>query len=443
MTVGNPLKQITLFAIPLFIGNIFQMIYNVVDSAVVGRFVGSDQLAAVGTCSGAFNLLTSLIIGLTGGMAVLISQYFGAQNFEKVRKTVVSGIMIVLAAGVLLTVAGMFLAGPLLRATGVPENIFEDAKLYLTIMFAGMLANCLYNGVSALLRALGDSIVPLLILVLSSLLNVGLDLLFVLAFHMGVAGVAIATVLAQMFSAIVCIIYAFAKVSMIRFKRSEFVLDKEIAKDMLKIGVTAALSSAGVSISVMFMQRAINAYGSDVMAGYTIGNKVENACFCLSYAIGMATGTFCGQNIGARNMERVKKGMRSGTLLSWVYTLLMVAIVYLFATPITKIFNTEPVVVDLALEVIYITTAFAPILGMIFIYQNVLRSAKDITPTVWMSVIEIGARSVLAFLFSWLWGYHGIWWVTPIGWVTVAVVGFLRYRSGKWKIKSGIMENAI
>lgn len=435
MTSGSPLKMITLFAVPMFIGNVFQQVYNMVDSIVVGKFVGSNALAAVGTCSGAFNLILALIVGLTSGMSVVIAQYFGAKDYVMVKTTFISAIIVNMSVGVGVTVLGIFLSRPLLILLGTPADIMEDAVTYLTIMFFGTLANCMYNGMSSVLRALGDSVIPLLILIAASLMNVGLDLLFVVSFGMGVAGVALATVISQLISAILCIIYVFIKLPMLRFKRNEFHADRQVIKEIVRIGVPAALSSSGVSISVMFMQRAINAYGSTVIAAYTSGNRAEQLGMCLSFSIGASVGTFCGQNIGAKNFQRVRQGLHAGYIICFAYTIIVGALMFIFADFLSGLFSSEKDVIDISSECIRVVALFAPVLGLVFIFQNFLRSAGDVTPTVWMSLSEIAARSILAFTFSALFGYHGIWWATPVGWTGSALIGYLRYRSGKWREK--------
>ena len=433
MTRGKPLAAITKFAIPMFVGSVFQQVYNMVDSIVVGQFVGPQALAAVGTCAGAFNLLIALITGLTSGMSVVTAQYFGAQKQDFVRKTFISSTIVILLTGAAVSVAGVILARPLLLALNTPEDVIDDAVLYLTILFAGTLANCLYNGISAVMRSLGDSVMPLVILVAASLLNVVLDLVFVIVLDMKVAGVAVATVLAQLVSAAVCLVYVFRRIPMLRFGLRELRCDGAIIRELLRIGFPVALSSCGVSLSVMFMQRAINAYGSVVMAGYTIGNRAENVGMCLAFSIGMAVGTFCGQNVGAGKFDRVRQGLRVGYGLSIGYAVTVAVLILIFARPLAGIFSPDEEVLDIAVVNMRITAFFLPMLGLIFVYQNFLRSVGDVAPTVWMSVTEIVARSVLAFLFSALFGYVGIWWVTPIGWIASVLIGFFRYRSGVWE----------
>lgn len=435
MTSGSPMKAITLFAVPMFVGNVFQQIYNMVDSIVVGNFVGSQALAAVGTCGGAFNLILALIVGLTNGMSVVIAQYFGARDYQMVKQTFISAIIVNLSVGIGVTAVGVLLSRPLLLVLGTPEDIMEDAVTYLTIMFLGTLANCMYNGMAAVLRALGDSLIPLLILVVASLLNVGLDLLFVLSFGMGVAGVALATVLSQLISAVLCVIYVFIKLPMLRFGKKEFHADRAVVREMVRIGVPAAFSSAGVSISVMFMQRAINSYGSTVIAAYTSGNRAEQLGMCLSFSIGASVGTFCGQNIGAKNFDRVRRGLHAGYIICLSYTVVVGVLMFIFSDFLSRLFSSDPTVIAISSECIRVVALFAPMLGFVFLFQNFLRSAGDVTPTVWMSISEIVARSVLAFTFSALFGYHGIWWATPVGWTGSALIGYLRYRSGKWRRK--------
>ena len=443
MTSGSPMKIITMFAVPMFVGNVFQQVYNMVDSIVVGNFVGPQALAAVGACSGAFNLILALIVGLTSGMSVVVAQYFGAKNHVMVKKTFISAIIVNMSVGLAVSVVGVWLARPLLLLLGTPEDIMDDAVAYLTIMFLGTLANCMYNGMSSVLRALGDAVLPLLILIMASLMNVGLDLLFVLTFHMGVPGVALATVLSQLVSAVLCVIYVFIRLPMLRFGKKEFRPDWDVVREIVRIGVPAALSSSGVSISVMFMQRAINTYGSTVIAAYTSGNRAEQLGMCLSFSIGSSVGTFCGQNIGAKNFDRVKKGLHAGLIISFAYTITVGALMFIFSGFLSRLFSSDPAVIAISSECVRVTAVFAPMLGLVFIFQNFLRSAGDVTPTVWMSISEIVARSVLAFAFSALFGYHGIWWATPVGWTGSALIGYLRYRTGKWKAKLKVTTESV
>lgn len=436
MTVGNPFRQIMTFALPLFIGEVFQQVYNMVDTIVVGRFVSSDALAAVGSCGAPYNLTIALIMGFSTAASVLIAQAFGAGAKEQVRKAFATSLAVIMISGFFLTIIGILCAKPLLILLGTPENILDAACVYLRTICTGLLATCLYNTMSSCLRAVGNSVMPLVALIAASLINVVLDLLFVLAFGMGVFGVAFATVLSQLISGILCFIYASRRTEEFRLTGFFGSIFPAAAKEVLRIGLPAALSSSIVMISAMFMQRAVNIYGSDVTAAYTVGNRTEQIFMCLSFAIGMSVGTFCGHNIGAGKFDRVREGMRNGYIINIIYTVVMGTIMYFGAPYVIGIFTTNSKVIEIGIPLVRITAVFAPVLGFVFIFQNFLRSASDISPTILMSASEITARSTLSFGFSALFGYQGIWWATPVGWTGSMLIGFIRYRSGKWKEKS-------
>ena len=436
MTEGNPFGLILRFAVPLFIGNIFQQVYNMVDSIVVGRFVSSDALAAVGCGASPFGFYMTLIQGFTVAGSVLISQAYGARNEKQLRRAYGTSTMIILAAGVLLTVGGSLAARPLLILLKTPPNILDQSAVYLRTVCMGLLATCLYNTMASCLRAVGNSVIPLYALILTSLLNVGLDLLFVISFGMGVFGVALATVLSQLVSGVICLLYAIKYFPQFAPENLLSGFQRQMAAEVLRIGIPSSLQSSIVSISAMCMQRAVNSFGSVVTAGYTIGNRTDQLFFCLSFAIGLAVGTFAGQNAGAGNYNRVREGVKKGFLISTVYTVATAAVLIPLAPQICRIFTTDASVISVAVPYCRITSSFAPMLGMVFIYQNVLRSCSDIAPTVWMSITEVTSRAILPFVFSALWGYAGIWWATPVGWTASVIIGFLRFRSGKWMEKS-------
>ena len=436
MTEGNPFGLILRFAVPLFIGNLFQQVYNMVDSIVVGRFVSSDALAAVGCGASPFGFFMTLIQGFTVAASVLISQAYGAGNKKQLRRAYVTSSMITLAAGILLTVIGSLIARPLLILLKTPPNILDLSVVYLRTVCLGLLATCLYNTMASCLRAVGNSVIPLYALILTSLMNVALDLLFVIAFGMGVFGVALATVLSQLVSGVLCLLYATKNFPEFSLKNITGSLHRQMAAEVMRIGIPSSLQSSIVSISAMCMQRAVNSFGSVVTAGYTIGNRTDQLFFCLSFAIGLAVGTFAGQNAGAGNYNRVREGVKKGFLISTVYTVATAAVLIPLAPQICRIFTTDASVISVAVPYCRITSSFAPMLGMVFIYQNVLRSCSDIAPTVWMSITEVTSRAILPFIFSAIWGYAGIWWATPVGWTASVIIGFLRFRSGKWMQKS-------
>lgn len=435
MTTGNPSGLMIRFAVPLFIGNVFQMLYSAVDASVVGKFVGPTALASVGAATPGYNLISTLIIGFTGGASIVISQAFGSGKTEETKKSFATSAILIAVTGLIFTIVGFLAAVPILRVMGTPKDTMDGAKTYLMWMCAGILATCLYNGMSSFLRAIGNSMTPLIALVLSSLLNVILDLTFVIAFHMGIAGVAIATVLSQLISGIYCVIYVHRSLPEYILHRSDLQIHKDQLKEMLRLGFPSALSSGVVTLSVMFIQRAVNAYGSTVMASYTAANKAEQIGFCLSYSIGLAVGVFAAQNKGAGKMDRVKEGLFTGIRISLIYHCIVAVFMYAGAGLLMRIFSSDPEVLDLGVHIVHITAVFGPVLGVVFIFQNFLRNVSDITPTIWMSGAEIFSRGFLPFALSSRFGYNGIWWATPIGWSLSMLIGVLRYRSGKWMKK--------
>ena len=438
MTQGPVYRSIIAFAIPLFIGNIFQQLYNMVDAMVVGRFVGLQALAAVGASASSYNLIIAIILGIASGASVVIAQIFGSGDREHLRKAYITTWKILLYAGLGLMVIGFFCCGPLLKLLGTPEDVFADALIYVRYMVIGILATCLYNGMSSFLRSVGNSLTPLIALVISSLLNVGLDILFVLAFHMGVAGVALATVISQLVSGLYCLVYIHHKMPEMGFSLREFRMDTEVAKEMIRIALPSTFSTIVVTVSTMFIQAAVNHYGSTVVAAYTIGGKVEHIGFCLAYSIGLAAGVFCGQNIGARNMERTRKGFRAGMVIALAYSVFVGLVMLLLAGPLTSLFSDDAEVMRIAVPLIRIEASFSPVLCVVFVFQNFLRNVSDVRPTVVMIFAEILSLGILPFVLSSWMGYYGIWWATPVGWTLSMIIGFVRYRSGKWKDKAAV-----
>ena len=435
MTTGTPWKLILLFAVPLFIGNVFQMLYNMVDTIVVGQFVGIKALAAVGASGPGYSLIIVGINGFCSGASVIIAQIYGSGDREMVRKAYLTTCRVLLNIGVVFTAVGLLLCGSLLRLLGTPEDVFSGAHTYLLIMSAGILATCLYNGMASFLRSVGNSLIPLIALVAASLLNIVLDLILVLAAGMGVAGVALATVISQFVSGLYCLYYINTRMPEFRFGFFELKVQPEVVREMERVALPATFSAVVVTVSTMFIQAAVNKYGSVVVGAYTVGNKVENICFCLAFAIGMATGIFCGQNIGAGKRERTILGFKAGIVIALVYSSVMGALAILFTPQLIRIFTSDPAVHEVAVPLVRITSAFGPVLGVVFILQHFLRNVSDVRPTVVMSFAEILSRGVLPFVLSAWIGYFGIWWATPIGWTLSLLIGLIRYCSGKWEGK--------
>lgn len=435
MTVGNPTKHILLFAIPLMIGNFFQQLYNTIDSLVVGKYVSSDALAATGSCSSICFIFFGFSSGLAIGIGIIISQYYGGGDEKGIRATVGNSIYILVTASLIVSALGILLARPILTIMDTPPEILEDAVLYLRTTCCGILFIAIYNGVAAVLRALGDSRTPLIFLIISAFLNIGFDLLFVLVFNLGVFGVAFATVIAQFISAALSLGYAIWKVPYFRLAREELAPHKQIIIRSFKLGIPIALQSSLIAFSLIVLQRKVNSFGINVMAAYTITGKVDVISSQLYNALATSLTTFCGQNLGANKLDRVKMGYLRGALISAVYNCVIVPIIILMASPITAFFVNDSAVIEFSSQVLKISTVFYFALGMIYVPRGVLNGCGDARFSLINGISEVVCRIVFATLFTEVinLGSRGIWWATGFTWLVVAVVCNLRYLQGKWK----------
>ena len=316
MTQGPILPKMVRFAIPVLFGMLFQRIYNFADVYIVGKYLGDSALAAVSIAGSAMYLFQSLIFGLTTGVSVVIAQYYGAGKQDMVRNTFNTSVYVALISTVLITIIGIVGTKPLLVLMQTSDDLLENACIYLAIIFMGTAATRLYNWISAVLRSLGNSVIPLIFLIISSILNIILDIAFISWIPMGVAGAAIATVLAQLISGIACLIYAIKILPFLKITRTTLKYDKQIASLIWKYGIPAGLQMSIISISDMTLQSVVNTYGTAMIVAYGVCMKVEGIGWQMTEAIGSALGTFVGQNIGARKLERVKTGVRYAYLMN-------------------------------------------------------------------------------------------------------------------------------
>lgn len=438
MTSGSPAKLILKFSVPMLIGNIFQQLYNMVDSIVVGKFVGSDALAAVGATGSLMFLIIGLTFGLSAGISIVISQYFGAKDYDNVRKGFATATYIILGVAVIMGIVGSFLSRFLLDLLHTPASIIGQSEIYMKICFAGVLGVACYNGMAAVLRALGDSITPLIFLMIASLLNVVLDLLFVIVFHWGVAGVAIATVISQVVSAVGCIVYAMIKVKILRMPLKEFKPDPAIFRKCIRLGIPVALQNSFISISLMALQGVINSYNEVVIAANTVVTRIEQLVLQPAMSVGAAVAAFTGQNIGAGQIDRVKKGLKSASIIIVLFSIISLPVMYFGGEYIMRLFTRKEdfEVVRIGIKAIHITCFFYSWVGLIFITRNFLSGAGDIHVPMIMGLTEVVCRVLLANILSMYIGYTGIWWATALNWFITSLVGIFRVVSGKWKNKS-------
>ena len=437
MTKGNPLKIFIFFSIPLLIGNVFQQLYSMVDTIIVGRFVGVDALAAVGSTGSMFFLVNGMILGLTSGFGVLVSQKFGAKDEVGIKKAVASNIMLTLISTLLMTIIALLVKNPLLRIMNTPENIFDNANAYITIIFAGLITQALYNMSAGILRALGDSKTPLYFLIISSILNVILDLVFIINFKMGVSGAAYATNIAQGFSALLCLIYSYKKFQVLRLKKEDFKVESNYYKKHLKVGIPMGLQFSVTAIGVIIVQSAINVFGSIVIASYTASSKVLQLVMQPSISFGVTIATYAGQNLGAGRFDRIKNGMKIMNKVSIVTSLIAGAVLVLLGKYFVTLFIEKPTpeIFDYAQQVFNYSAVFFIPLGFIFVYRNVLQGMGESFVPMMAGVYELVARAIVAFTLPKFIGFTGICLSDPIAWIAAVIPLMITYYKKMKKIE--------
>ena len=437
LTEGSEARGIIGFAVPMLIGNVFQQLYMMVDSIVVGRGVGKEALAAVGASFPIIFLMVSLIIGITMGASIMLAQYFGARDTDKLKKTIDTTVIFLFISAVLATAAGLIFSGPILKALRTPDAVFPLARQYLNVMFAGMVFMFGYNTVSAILRGLGDSKNPLYFLIIASMVNIALDLLFVMVFHWGVAGAAWATVIAQGVSLVVGVIYMQrSPYGYLHVHPKTIRFDREIFRNMLKIGLPTGIQQSLVSLGFIALTRIVNPFGTNVIAGYTAASRLDSFAAMPAMNLSIAMSTFVGQNMGAQKQERVRKGYISTMLMSGAISLVMTTVMIIFRRALIGLFAKDPAVVEIGAEYLLIVSSFYIVFSSMFITGGVLRGAGDtLTQMIFTLVALWVVRIPVAALLSSNLGSPGIWWGIPAGWVVGFTASFLYYLGGRWKKK--------
>lgn len=439
LTQGNITLQLLQFGLPIVASMILQNLYNVADSLVVGRFIGDHALAAVGSTTSVSQFVLLLMGGATTGMGVIVSQYYGAGKEEEknVKRAICTSFYIILMLAVVLGILGVLFSRQLLHGLmGVPEDVLEDSVLYLKIIFWGAVPTALYNMAFGISKALGDSVVPMLVLVVTCILNIGMNVLFVAGFSMGVAGVGYATVLATMISAVICILILWKKQTIIHPEKDTIAFDWTIARHMVKIGIPSALVTATISIGNMITQRFINGYGATVMAAYSAANKIE---MLLAYTPGGLTGAmqfFTGQNVGAGNYDRVKQGYRAMMKIGLVYTAIAMTVMIVFRTPLIGIFSKEGGDMVLIGGQYLVVSAIGQIfLNITYMSKSTLIGAGDSMAPVYVGLLEMAGRIIGGVVLASFFGYLGVFAGLPIGWGLGMIYGVSRYMSGSWMKK--------
>ena len=437
MTVGSPLRHILVFALPLLLGNVLQQLYNMVDSVVVGRFVSDAALAAVGIGFPVIFLLTSFLMGLGMGATVIVAQYYGYGDMDTVRRTVGTIYSFLLASAIPIMALGILLAGPMLRLLQVPEEAFSLTYTYVVIILAGILGTMGYNCNSGILQGLGNSRTPLLFLAVSCVINIALDLIFVIVFHLGVAGVALATVIAQVCSWIFGIFYINKSYPDLHISLFSWTFDKQIFMRVLKLGAPIGLQQALFSIGILAMQRLVNSYGTDFVAGYNGANKLDTFAFMPIQSFASAATTFVGQNIGAGKPHRVREGTRATMLLSCGASVLATAFLLPLGPQLMHLFSDSPDVINAGMAYLNRIMPFYWMLAMMFTFNSVMRGAGEMMVPMISSLSGLWlARVPAAYLLASHFGRASIFLCYAVGWVPGILIAGTFYLTGRWKRKA-------
>ena len=439
MTTGNITRHIISFALPLLIGNIFQQLYNTVDTWVVGKFVSNEAYAAVGTVGPIINMLIGFFMGLSSGAGVVISQYYGAKRFAEVEKTVHTAIAMTLILGIAFTGLGLFMTPYMLTLMKTPENVLPESTAYLTIYFSGILGLMLYNIGAGILRAVGDSKRPFYYLVVCAVMNTVLDLVFVIQFKMGVKGVALATILSQATSAILVMITLLRTDECIRLRLKKLRLHWEMLKKIFRVGIPAAIQMAITAFSNIFVQSYINFFGDNCMSGWTTYAKVDQLLFLPMQSIALASTTFVGQNLGCNQVERARDGVRKALIISLISTVVLMVPVLIFSPEIVAFFNSKPEVVQYGSMLLRWLSPFYVLCCFNQIYSGALRGAGNSkAPMIFMLTSFVAFRQIYLFGMSNIWNeIIPIAMSYPAGWLLCSILTGVYYhkvRLGKSRL---------
>ncbi|HIS69454.1 MAG TPA: MATE family efflux transporter [Candidatus Gallacutalibacter stercoravium] len=438
MTVGSPYRLILIFSLPLLVGNIFQQLYNMVDSIVVGNLVGEKALAAVGTGFPIIFMLSSLFMGIGVGATIMISQFYGAKDMQRVKDTV-GTIYTAIMIGILpLTVLGIVLADPLLRLMQVPDDgTLEMARVYMIVIFVGIIGNLGFNINAGILQGLGDSRTSLLFLMIATVINIVLDLLFTASFHMGVFGVALATIIAQIFSWIFGIVFINRHYDFIHIRPLSFHFDRQLFFQAMRLGIPSGIQQALFSIGIMVMQSLVNGYGSNFMAGFNGANKIDSFAFMPIQSFTTAITTYVGQNIGAKRMDRVKHGVKAGLVLSVGCSILIGGLLFPISAWLMRMFSQNPEVIAAGVDYLQTVLPFYSLLALQFMFSSALRGAGEMIIPLISSFLSLWiARVPIAYWIAGVWGKEYIFLSYAAGWLLGFILVFIYYKTGRWKNKS-------
>ncbi|NPV02744.1 MAG: MATE family efflux transporter [Brevinematales bacterium] len=436
LTVGNEFKVIFLFAIPMLIGNLFQQLYNTVDSIIVGNYLGKVALGAVGASFPVVFFMLSFVTGIGNGASVMVSQYYGAKQLHKLKETVETFYFLLAAVSILVTAAGILSAGSILTLMNTPAEMYADAKSYMTIFIAGIVFLFGFNGFTSILSGLGDSKTPLYFLSIATVINILLDLLFVPVLKMGVNGAAYATVISEALTFFGGLVYLQKKHPLLRINIRTMRFDPKICGQILRIGFPTGVQQMLIALSVMSLMGVVMSFGTDVQTGFTSAGRIDSLAFMPVISFSIALSSFAGQNIGAGRMDRAIRGFRMTLLFCIGFAMLIGTVFVLFGPALVSMFNQEPNVIYHGAQMLKTAGPFYWVVTIMLLVNAVMRGAGATMVPMFISLVALWLfRVPFAMWLSSLMGSDGIWWAFPLGWSFGSVASLIYYLTGLWKKK--------
>lgn len=444
LTTGSPMKIFIMFSIPILLGNLFQQLYNMVDTIIVGQYLGEEALAAVGTTGCLMFLVLGFANGIAQGFGVMIAQAFGAGNHKQLRHFVALIVVLTILVSLILSLPTTIFSKNLLMLLNVPDNILAMADSYIKVIFAGLILTMAYNVEAGILRGVGDSKTPLYFLLLASVLNIILDFVLIVFAKMGTAGAAYATVIGQGVSAVLCFIYMHVKFPLLRLSREDFYYDWDNSKKLLSLGIPMAINYSITAIGTMILQAAINVFGSSVVASYTAASKIINLTTQTMPSLGTTSATYCGQNLGAGKYDRIYKGMRCGFILCAIVGVFG-AVISLIAEPwMISMFIPNPTAEAMGYAHTYLVracTCMIP-LAWIFVYRSAMQGLNQALVPMLCGVVELVSRFLVIAIVSKPFGYSGVCWTDPVCWLVTGVMVLAAYLLWERKFKRSHVTDA-
>lgn len=427
LTIGSPVKVILRFSIPMMIGNLFQQFYNIADSMIVGRYLGSDALAAVGSSYAVTTFITSIILGLCMGVSVAFSQFFGGKLWTNLKKSIIFSFIMIGGISLLISILSLLFTKQIMIFTNIPLDIQNMTQTYLTTIFCGIPFIFLYNWSANLQRALGNSKAPLIFLIISVIANIIFDIILVVPFQMGIFGAAFATIISQLFSAILSMVYCIKKIRFLTFQKEDFKIDNYIVHITISYSILTSIQQSIMNFGILMVQGLVNSFGTVAIAAFTSASKIDSFAYMPVQDFGNAFATYVAQNKGAKQYKRIIDGMKVSFLFVVIFCAVISSIVYLFAPQLIQLFVTDQEVIQLGVECLHVVCCFYCLIGFLFLFYGIYRGIGNVFMSIVLTVISLGTRVVLAYLMAYWIGLEGVWWSIPIGWFLADCTGILYF----------------